>query len=102
VVNADGQPGPVAPGSIVSLFGSNLAPRAAQASTSPWPKVLETTSVFINGVAAPLGYVSPTQINAQVPSDTLPGQATVTVVVGDRILAPVELTVATPVPIKGE
>ena len=82
VVNANGfQPGPVAPGSIVSLFGSNLAPRAAQASSSPWPKVLENTSVFVNGTAAPLAYVSPTQINAQIPNDTKPGQATVTVVV---------------------
>ncbi len=95
VVNANGfHSGPVAPGSVVSLFGSNLAPRSAVASLSPWPKVLELTSVFINGVAAPLAYVSPTQINAQVPSDTKPGQATVTVVVGDRILPPVELTIS--------
>ena len=94
VVTANGfQPGPVAPGTIVSLFGSNMAPRAAVASTSPGPKVLEMTSVFINGVAAPLAYVSPTQINAQVPSDTKPGQATVTVVVGDRVLPPIELTI---------
>ena len=94
VVSANGfQPGPVAAGTIVSLFGSNMAPRAAAASTSPWPKVLETTSVFINGIAAQLAYVSPTQINAQVPSDTKPGQATVTVVVGDRVLPPIELTI---------
>jgi outer membrane protein assembly factor BamB len=94
VVNAAGfQPGPVAPGSIVALFGANLAPRAAQASTSPWPEALESTSVFINGTAAPLGYVSPTQINAQVPMDTKPGQATVTVVAGGRVLPPVEISI---------
>jgi len=103
VVNADGfQAGPVAPGSIVALFGTNLAPRAAQATGLPWPKVLESTSVFINGAAAPLAYVSPTQINAQVPFDTLPGQATLTVVAGDRVLAPVELTVKNAAHIKGE
>jgi hypothetical protein len=102
VVNADGQAGPVAPGSIVSLFGSNLAPRATYANSSPWPKVLERTSVFINGEAAPLAYVSPTQINAQVPNDTIPGQATVTVVAGDQVLPPVELTVRSAAPIKGE
>jgi hypothetical protein len=94
VVNADGfHPGPVAPGSIVALFGSNLAPRAAAASRDPWPKILERTSVFINGVAAPLAYVSPTQINAQVPYNTIPGQATATVVAGDRVLPPIQLTV---------
>ena len=41
----------------------------------------------------PLAYVSPTQINAQIPSETQPGQATVTVVAGDRVLPPIELTV---------
>jgi hypothetical protein len=89
---------PVAPGSVVSLFGSNLAPRTAFASTSPWPQVIEFTSVFINGIAAPLGYVSPTQINVQVPDDTMPGQATVTVVIGGRVLPPVEMSVKSAVP----
>jgi hypothetical protein len=95
VVNADGfQPGPVAPGSLVALFGSNLAPQPMPASGLPWPKVLEDTSVFLNGVAVPLAFVSPTQINAQVPYGTEPGQATITVVAGGRILPPIELTVS--------
>jgi hypothetical protein len=103
VVNADGfQPGPVPPGSIVALFGSNLAPAAMLASRVPWPSILGGTSVFINGVAAPVGYVSPTQVNAQVPYNTEPGQTTVTVVVGDRVLAPVELTISSAVHIKRE
>ncbi len=89
---------PIAPGSIVSLFGSNLAPRTALASTTPWPQILEFTSVFINGIAAPLGYVSPTQINVQVPNDTMPGQAIITVVIGDRVLPPVEMPVKSAVP----
>jgi uncharacterized protein (TIGR03437 family) len=93
IVNAAGyQTGPVAPGSIVALFGSNLAPAAALAS-APWPKGLQGCSVFINGFAAPLAYVSPTQINAQVPYDTAAGQATVVVVAGDRVLPPIEATV---------
>jgi outer membrane protein assembly factor BamB len=102
IVNAEGfRAGPVAPGALISLFGSNLAPRAAQASTTPWPEVLENTSVFIDGVAVPLGYVSPTQINAQVPLRTALGNATVTVVAGSRVLPPVELTVRGAAHIKG-
>jgi hypothetical protein len=94
VVSAGGfRAEPVAPGSVISIFGANMSPRAAVAARSPWPKILEFTSVFINGVAAPLEYVSPTQINAQVPSGTESGQAMVTVVVGDRVLPPVEITV---------
>jgi uncharacterized protein (TIGR03437 family) len=93
VVSAGGfQPGPVAPGSIVSLFGSNLAPRATRAF-APWPKTLWGVSVFVNGVAAPVAYVSPTQINAQIPYETATGPATVNVVAGDRVLAPIVLTV---------
>ncbi len=103
MVNSNGlQKGPVRSGSFISIFGSNLAASAMQASGASWPNVLEATSVFINGIAAPLGYVSPNQINAQVPNSTLPGQATVTVVVGDRVLAPVELTVASDGHIKRE
>ena len=93
VLNAGGfQPGPVAPGSIVSLFGSGLATSAA-ASSGPWPKVLSGTSVFVNGVPAPLGYVSPTQINAQIPYETNVGSATLTVVASGHVLPPKQVTV---------
>jgi uncharacterized protein (TIGR03437 family) len=94
VVSAAGfQPGPVAPGSIVSLFGSNLASGSALTSSALWPRVLLGTSVFINGVAAGLAYVSPTQINAQIPDTTIAGRATVNVVAGDHVLPPIQLTV---------
>lgn len=93
VVSAGGfKPGPVAPGSIVSLFGSNLTQHAKFAS-APWPKILWGSSVFVNGVAAPVAYVSPTQINAQIPYETSTGQATLNVTIGDRVLPPVKLTV---------
>ncbi|MBV9507939.1 MAG: hypothetical protein JO323_23360 [Acidobacteriia bacterium] len=68
VVNAASYTQPVAPGSLVAIFGTNLAPGVYSASTTPWPITLAGTSVSINGIAAPLSYVSPTQINAQVPS----------------------------------
>jgi len=101
VVSADGfHPGPVTAGSNIALFGSNLASRPASASTSLWPKVLEGTSVFVNGIAAPVGYVSPSQINAKVPAGTPDGQAVVTVVSGGRVLPPVELTVRNGVHVK--
>ncbi len=101
VVNADGeQSGPAADGSIVTLLGSHLAPVATSPSVSPWPMVLESTSVFINGVAAPIGYVSPSQIKVQVPSGIDSGTATVTVVVGGQVLPPIELTVSNAMHVK--
>jgi uncharacterized protein (TIGR03437 family) len=66
-VNAATNSGPLAPGTLASIYGSNLAPTTAQASTLPLPTTLGGTSVYINGFAAPLLYVSSTQINVQVP-----------------------------------
>lgn len=61
----------IAPGSIISLFGTNLASGTRQAQTPSLPRVLEGTSVTIDGVPAPLFYVSPTQINLQVPQELI-------------------------------
>lgn len=74
---------PVAAGSIASLFGSNLASAAAVADGVPLPTLLGGARVSLNGVAAPLFYVSPEQINFQVPWE-LAGQseASLTVTVG--------------------
>ena len=59
-------------GSIVSIFGKNLAASAETASTFPLPTLLAGTSVTVSGVAAPLFYVSPGQINLQMPSCYVP------------------------------
>jgi uncharacterized protein (TIGR03437 family) len=67
VVNASSFDAPVSPGSLVSIFGSNLAPQPAVAVALPLPQSLAGVSVQLNGVAAPLLFVSPNQINAQIP-----------------------------------
>jgi uncharacterized protein (TIGR03437 family) len=59
--------GPVAPGSIVSIFGTSLADQSILASTLPLPNQLAGASVTIGGRTLPLLYVSPKQINAQLP-----------------------------------
>ncbi len=67
VVNAASYAQNVTPGSTIAIFGKNFASGVYSAPTTPLPTSLGNTSVTINGVAAPLFYVSPTQINAQVP-----------------------------------
>lgn len=57
----------VAPGSIATLFGADLATTPAWASTLPLPLILDGAMVEIDGVACPLYYVSPTQINLLAP-----------------------------------
>jgi uncharacterized protein (TIGR03437 family) len=57
----------IAPGEISALFGVNLAVTTAVARTLPLPTTLADVSVYVDGTLAPLFYVSPTQINFQVP-----------------------------------
>jgi hypothetical protein len=59
----------VAPGTIVSITGTDLttANAAADMTQGSLPTKLAGTTVYFNGIAAPLYYVSPTQINAQIP-----------------------------------
>jgi uncharacterized protein (TIGR03437 family) len=69
-------PVPVSPGSIISIFGVNLAPSTALASAVPLPTELAGASVRINGIPAPLFFVSSGQINAQLPFEVPTGTAT--------------------------
>ena len=65
-----------APGMLASLFNQGTAmfgSQMAQSSTLPLPTSLGGVQVLVGGVAAPLLYVSPTQINFQIPMATALG-----------------------------
>jgi hypothetical protein len=64
-----------------------------QEVTAIWPTTLANTSVTVNGEPAPLYYVSPTQINAQMPLDIAPGYATMIVKTGSTVSNSVAATV---------
>ncbi len=91
--------GSVAPGTIVSIYGSNLAAEPTQ-STSPLGTNLDDTSVLIGGISVPLYYVSPTQINAQVPFELTPGNQYQVIAVANGVPtatpAAIQLTPAVP------
>ena len=69
----------VSPGSLVSIYGTNLSGGLAQADTIPLSTTLNSTSVTFNGVQAPLLFVSTGQINAQLPWNVLSSGTTGTV-----------------------
>ncbi len=71
----------VAPGSVISIFGSSLATQTGQSSTSPLPQSLAGTSVDVDGRLLVLSYVSPGQINAELPPDLPDGDHTINVTV---------------------
>jgi adhesin/invasin len=58
-----------APGAAMTIFGTALSSGIREAQSYPLPTQLESTTVTVNGVAAPLFYVSPTQINFQMPAN---------------------------------
>jgi uncharacterized protein (TIGR03437 family) len=63
----------LAPGTVVAIYGSNLAGGVAPSTTVPLSTSLGGTTVLIGGIPAPLYYVSPGQINAQIPFELIPG-----------------------------
>jgi uncharacterized protein (TIGR03437 family) len=74
----------LAPQTITSIYGSNLAAAPAQAQSQPLPTMLGGVSVTIKDSSGatfpvPLIYVSPSQVNCLIPTGVAPGVATIVV-----------------------
>jgi uncharacterized protein (TIGR03437 family) len=67
VVNSADGGTDIAPGSLILISGTNLAPDSAVAGTPPLPSTLGDTCVMVDNIPLPLFQVSPTQILAQLP-----------------------------------
>ena len=67
VSNAASYTGAFAPGGIISIFGTELAPATGIADTVPLPTILAGTWATINGTPAPMYFVSAGQMNLQIP-----------------------------------
>ena len=102
VVDAASQKaGPVAPGKMVVLYGSGLGPSVLapnQAVNGVYSSQLAGTTVFFNGIAAPILYASATQVAAMVPYGITGTTASVTVDYQGQASVPVTLPVATTAP----
>jgi uncharacterized protein (TIGR03437 family) len=58
----------VAPGGLVSIYGSNMSASSVATSQMPLPTALGQSCLVANGILVPLLFVSNTQVNAQLPS----------------------------------
>jgi uncharacterized protein (TIGR03437 family) len=96
VINAAGFGGTnkIAPGSLISIYGTNLASTLAQADSTTLSTSLGEDSVTIGGIKAPLKFVFGTQINAQVPWGVAAGPADVFVTRQGTVSAPYTAQVA--------
>jgi uncharacterized protein (TIGR03437 family) len=83
----------VSAGSYAALFGTSLASSSVSARSLPLPTSLGSVSVLMNGYAAPLFFVSPTQINLQVPWE-LAGSTDVQVIVTTNGVSAAPISVA--------
>ena len=94
--------GRLAPGELFSIYGLNLGPAVPVTASFDASGFLPTTlggaQVTIDGIAAPLLYVSETQINAVAPVELTPGATTMQVTLNDTTLPDfrVEVDVAAP------
>ena len=106
IVNAaDNQSDILAPNTIGTIYGVNLAystaaltPGDIRGGVLPIVLGASETSVYVGNFAADLYYVSPTQINFLVPPMLLPGPVTVRVVIDTLYgpIIPLTLTSAAP------
>jgi uncharacterized protein (TIGR03437 family) len=80
IVNAAGvtPEGLLSPGSIVSVYGTSLAPGAQLAPGVPLPQTMDNVTAKVGSRLLPLFYVSPGQVNLQIPSDLSEGDQTLT------------------------
>ncbi len=59
--------GTMAPGSVISIYGTSLSPALTIANTNPLPQTLGNVTVTIGNYLLPLLFVSPGQINGMSP-----------------------------------
>jgi len=88
---------PVAPGSIVSLFGRNLVPQPIPATGFPLPTNLGGLAMRIGDRDAPLFYANNGQVNAQVPVELASNTAASVVLTMNGKVSPPEPLLLSPV-----
>lgn len=76
VVNAASYLGGVSPGALATVFGNNLADKTYSSpmdANGNFARTAGGVAVTVNGISAPLVYVSANQISFQVPWEIIPG-----------------------------
>jgi uncharacterized protein (TIGR03437 family) len=68
VVSAADGASPVAPGGLMSVLGTNLSATNLATNEIPLPTALNDSCLIVNGQPVHIMYVSPTQVNAQMPA----------------------------------
>jgi uncharacterized protein (TIGR03437 family) len=88
----------LSPGSLVSIFGTDVAGNQAAAAALPLPSKLGDGVACVAGQVAPMIFASPLQLNVQLPFGLEPGTHTLRVFnrAGGTTAVPIEVQAATP------
>ncbi len=81
------------PGFVYRNFRTGSRACDAHRETDAAPTILGGVSLTINGIVAPLYFVGPNQVNAQIPYEVAPGQATAVLTIAGSDLPAAPLTV---------
>ncbi len=89
----------ISPGSWFSIIGVNLASSTrsmvpADIVNNVMPTSLNGVGVTVNGELAAVSFVSPTQINALVPADIIPGPAEIRIIGGGSAIPAVDVLIS--------
>lgn len=71
VVNAADLSANIAPGGLITLFGTQLSPSNQASAEMPLPTALANSCLTVNGLPMPILFVSPNQVNAQMPFEAV-------------------------------
>jgi uncharacterized protein (TIGR03437 family) len=77
----------VAPGQLLTFYGSNLAPEGTAPSTGSFPTSFNGVSITFNGIPAPILYTAGGQINLQAPYE-IAAETEVTIEVSNQSVTP--------------
>jgi uncharacterized protein (TIGR03437 family) len=88
----------VAPGSVISIFGLNLASTTLGGPVTPMLQTLGGVTVAVGSRLLPLYFVSPSQINAELPPDLATGASTLVVTLADGATVTGAFTIARDAP----
>lgn len=86
------------PDSIVAAFGTLLAPNLATASALPLPTSLGGVTVTVNDLPVGLFFVSPNQVNYQIPTGIVTGTASVVVTTSNGVVSRGTINIASVAP----
>jgi uncharacterized protein (TIGR03437 family) len=87
----------VSPGQILAVTGSQLSNSTLQPASLPLPFEMDGVAATVNGLAAPLYYTSPGQLNIQVPYEAGSGPGVVGINNHGQIAGfPVQITASAP------